>query len=529
VEKKMQASKILIVEEAQPTRDYLTELVQILGFQAHAVREKTQFLADLNQHNPDLLLLGSCPNPGQMKAFIKVIELEKNCLPIICVTDGYEGDETELEELLSDENICYLPESFNPDDLKHTIHRMIQESLDSDCEKLHDTIVGESPAIAEIRKNILRLSKSDVTVLITGESGTGKEMVARAIHDFSPRAKKPFVKVNSAALPDNLIESELFGYEKGAFTGAWRNKPGKFILAHSGTLLLDEIGEISLHLQPKLLQVLEDDEIPALGSTTNAKIDVRVLASTNSDLREEVANGRFRADLYYRLNVVSINIPPLRERREDIAPLCKYFLRKHAALNGINGHNEIEIKDRTLEHMCCYPWPGNVRELENNLKSYFVLGDEEAFLEKLRSRRFASDSIDDFTAAPTSFLNSDYYYQPRSNFSLKEVTREAAKKAETEAILDVLSYTRWNRRETAALLKISYKALLNKIKEYEIEDKYRQLFREQRTEVGDQRSASGPAGPTARRADRGQMADDSSPAQPAGEDYGKLAGFKQRA
>jgi len=430
VERTMQPTKILIVEDSQSSREYLTELVQILGFQAHAVEQKTKFLTDLNLHNPDLLLLGSCPNPGQMKAFIKVVELEKNCLPIICVTDGSDGDEVELEKLLAGENICYLPESFSPDELKLAIHKMIQESQDSEYVRLNETIVGDSHTISEIRQNILRLSKSDVTVLITGESGTGKEMVARAIHDFSPRARKPFIKVNSAALPDNLIESELFGYEKGAFTGAWKNKPGKFILAHSGTLLLDEIGEISLHLQPKLLQVLEDDEIPALGSTTNAKIDVRVLASTNSDLRQEVEAGRFRSDLYYRLNVVSLHLPPLRERTEDIPPLCKYFLKKHASLNGMNGHSEIEIKDRTVEEMCRYPWPGNVRELENNLKSFFVLGDEESFLAKLRNRNFPARQIDNTMSRQMTPFSSEYNNRPLSRLPLKEVTREAARRAE---------------------------------------------------------------------------------------------------
>ncbi|MEJ2430694.1 MAG: sigma-54 dependent transcriptional regulator [Deltaproteobacteria bacterium] len=496
----MELTKILIVEDSQPTRDYLTELVQILGFQAHPVMQKTHFLTDLNRHNPDLLLLGSCSNPGQMKAFAKVVELEKNCLPIIYITDGSDGDERELEKLLPGENTCLLPVSFNPDQLKHAIRRMVQESKDSDYAKLNETIVGESSAIAEIRQNVLRLSKSDVTVLITGESGTGKELVAKAIHDCSPRAKKPFIKVNSAALPDNLIESELFGYEKGAFTGAWRSKPGKFLLAHGGTLLLDEIGEISLHLQPKLLQVLEDDEIPALGSTTNSKIDVRVLASTNSDLRREVTNDRFRADLYYRLNVVSIHLPPLRERTEDIRPLCKHFLKKHVALNGINGQGDIEINNRTLEHLYRYPWPGNVRELENNLKSFFVLGDEESFLAKLRNRTFLTDYTKNLVPAQPSPLSTGYYDKSASSLSLKEATKEATRKAETDAILDVLSYTRWNRRKTASLLKISYKALLNKIKEYELEDRYRQLVRGQspadsrHQTAGSRSTSSGQAG-----------------------------------
>jgi transcriptional regulator with PAS, ATPase and Fis domain len=312
-------------------------------------------------------------------------------------------------------------------------------------------------------------------VLITGESGTGKELVARAIHDLSLRAKKPFVKVNSAALPDNLIESELFGYEKGAFTGAWRSKPGKFLLAHAGTLLLDEIGEISLHLQPKLLQVLEDDEVSALGSTTNAEIDVRVLASTNSDLRQGVEEGRFRADLYYRLNVISIHIPPLRDRMEDIAPLCEHFLKKHSALNG---NAEIKINGGILEQMHRYAWPGNIRELENTLKSFSVLRDEESFFAKLRNQYSVADSVSGLVPEHMAPLATGYSGEPIARLPLKEVTKMAARKAETDTILDVLSYTRWNRRKTASLLKISYKALLNKIKEYEIEKQYRELNRE---------------------------------------------------
>jgi DNA-binding NtrC family response regulator len=481
----MEPRKILIVEDSHRTRQYLTELVQILGFQAHPVMQKADFLFDLNLHKPDVLLLGSCPNPGQMKAFTRVIELEKNSVPIICIAVGSDGNEMELEKLPSGDNICYLRESFNPDDLKHAIHRMIKESQDPEHERLNETIVGESDAMVEIKKNILRLSKSDVTVLITGESGTGKELVARAIHDLSLRAKKPFIKVNSAALPDNLIESELFGYAKGAFTGAWKDKPGKFLLAHAGTLLLDEIGEISLHLQPKLLQVLEDDEVPALGSTTNAEIDVRVLASTNSDLRQEVSEGRFRADLYYRLNVISIHIPPLRDRREDLAPLCKHFLKKHAALNG---NEEIEINGGILEQMHRYAWPGNIRELENTLKSFSVLRDEENFLAKLRNQYAVADSVSGLVPAQTAPLASGYSGGSVSRLPLKEVTKEAARRAETDTILDVLSYTRWNRRKTAALLKISYKALLNKIKEYEIEDRYRKLVREQVAGVGGQGS-----------------------------------------
>jgi DNA-binding NtrC family response regulator len=469
----MEPRKILIVEDSQPTREYLSELVQILGFQTHTVMQKADFLPDFNRNNPDVLLLGSCYSPGQVKAFAKVVELQQKCLPIIYIKNN--SDQGEPDTIPLGDNISCLPKSFNPDDLKLAIHRTIKKSQDAEYEILNETIVGGSNAMMEIKKNILRLSKSDATVLIAGESGTGKELVARAIHDLSLRAKKPFVKVNSAALPDNLIESELFGYEKGAFTGAWRSKPGKFLLAHAGTLLLDEIGDISLHLQPKLLQVLEDSEIPALGSTTSAKIDVRVLACTNSDLRQGVEEGRFRADLYYRLNVISIHIPPLRDRMEDIAPLCKHFLRKHSALNG---NEEVKINGGIIEQMHRYGWPGNIRELENTLKGFSVLRDEKSFFAKLRNQHSVADSVSGLAPEHMSQLATGYSGEALQRLPLKEVTREAARRAETDAILYVLSHTRWNRRKTASLLKISYKALLNKIKEYEIEKKYRELNRE---------------------------------------------------
>jgi DNA-binding NtrC family response regulator len=230
---------------------------------------------------------------------------------------------------------------------------------------------------------------------------------------------------------------------------------------------------------------LEDSELSALGSTTNAEIDVRVLASTNSDLRQKVSESQFRTDLYYRLNVISIHIPPLRQRVEDIVPLCKHFLKKHADLNG---KEEIKINDGILEQMHRYEWPGNIRELENTLKSFSVLRDEENFLGKLRNQYAIADSVSGLVPEQTAPLATGYSGAPISRLPLKEVTKEAARRAETDTILDVLSYTRWNRRKTAALLKISYKALLNKIKEYEIEDRYRKLVREQVSGVGGQGS-----------------------------------------
>ena len=347
----------------------------------------------------------------------------------------------------------------------------MKEFGNPDYKELNNIIVGQAPTMMQIKRNIVRLSKSDVTILISGESGTGKELVARAIHKLSPRADKPFIKINSAALPTNLLESELFGFEKGAFTGAFQKKPGKFELAHSGTILLDEISEIPLPMQAKLLQVLQDNEFSSLGSITDTKIDTRVLAATNANLGEMVCEGRFRQDLYYRLNVVSIHMPPLRVRKEDIGLLCQHFLKIYAARHG---RDHTLINERTREQFYQYSWPGNVRELQNFIQGITVLGDREAFYENMGNN------------GPVSvFMNGQRVARPGSAVasgsvtrrSLKKVCKEATRKAETEAIVDALFHTRWNRRKAAALLKVSYKAVLNKIKEYGIEAKYGELLK----------------------------------------------------
>ncbi len=347
----------------------------------------------------------------------------------------------------------------------------MEEFRNPDYKELDYTIVGQAPTMMQIKRNIVRLSKSDVTILISGESGTGKELVARAIHKLSPRADKPFIKINSAALPTNLLESELFGFEKGAFTGAFQKKPGKFELADSGTIFLDEISEIPLPMQAKLLQVLQDNEFSSLGSTTDTKIDTRVLAATNANLGEMVCEGRFRQDLYYRLNVVSIHMPPLRARKEDIGLLCQHFLKIYAARHG---RDHTLINERTREQFYQYSWPGNVRELQNFIQGITVLGDKEGLYENMGNN------------GPVGvFLNGQRVARPRSTAasgsltrrSLKEVCKEATRKAETEAIVDALFHTHWNRRKAAVLLKVSYKAVLNKIKEYGIEAQYGELLK----------------------------------------------------
>ncbi len=340
----------------------------------------------------------------------------------------------------------------------------MEESQELNRKELDTAIIGQSPAMVRMKSHILRLGKSNLTVLISGESGTGKELVARGIHRSSPRAQKPFVKVNSAAVPETLFESELFGFEKGAFTGAFRKKPGKFQLAHSGTILLDEVGEIPVLMQAKLLQVLEDNEFSPLGSTSNAKIDARVLAATNANVVQMLSQKTFRLDLYYRLSVVSIHVPALRERRDDIDLLCDHFLRKYAARYSKEYR---PLSPHIRQKLCEYSWPGNVRELKNVIQTIAALGNEEVFYEKIRNFDLSGMGGNGGSATAPEVV-SENPAKLLSRYTFKEICKSAARKAESDAIADVLSYTEWNRKKAAALLKTSYRTLLDRIKEYEI-------------------------------------------------------------
>lgn len=309
-----------------------------------------------------------------------------------------------------------------------------------------------SEKMHRIKEVVDQVANTDVTVLIQGESGVGKEVVARSIHLNSFRRDKPFVKVNCAALPPELLESELFGYEKGAFTGAYRQKPGKFELAHGGTIFLDEIVEMSPSLQAKLLQVLQDGEFSRLGGKKDVRVDVRVLVATNKNIEEAVQDGRFREDLYYRLNVVNMTIPPLRERKEEIPIFVDYFLDKF----GKKYHKKVKpLADQSMKAFLQHHWFGNVRELENMIQRIVVLGNEEAIIEEL------APAVTKELPKEGKGIDSHKKTWP----SLKEVQREAAIKAESEVIRRALELTNWNRKKAAKLLNISYKALLYKIKE----------------------------------------------------------------
>lgn len=306
-----------------------------------------------------------------------------------------------------------------------------------------------------VRELVDRVASANVTVLICGESGVGKEIVARALHLNSPRRDKSFIKVNCAALPERLLESELFGYEKGAFTGAYRKKPGKFDMAHGGTIFLDEIGDISPSLQAKFLHVLQDGEFSRLGGKTDIQVDVRVLVATNKDLEQALRDGHFREDLYYRLNAFRIFVPALRERREEIPIFIDYFFSKYSEKYGKKvNHPSPKLMKMFMRHQ----WPGNIRELENMIKRLVVLGDEAAIIEELGTKAEKKRGVYEYNPQPPASIPPV--------LPLNEVSQRAAMEAEKQVILKVLAQTNWNRKRAAELLDISYKALLYKIKQY---------------------------------------------------------------
>jgi len=317
-------------------------------------------------------------------------------------------------------------------------------------------IVGQSIQIQRILTLVDKLSKTDSTVLIMGESGTGKELVAKMIHQKSPRAEKPFIPVNCAAIPSELLEAELFGHEKGAFTGAHTQRPGRFELANEGTIFLDEIGDMPLHLQVKILRVLQERSFERLGGTRPVQVDVRVIAATNKDLENEVKEGRFREDLFWRLNVVPVVIPPLRERKEDIPILCEHFIDKLSHKFGYS----LKIKPEVMEILLNYHWPGNVRELENLIERLYVLNDGKVVnVEDIPERIRLGESL-----LPKAVFDDLNPFS--SGIDLNEVLKEYEKKL----ILHALNLHGWIKSRAAKYLNINRTTLIEKMKRLGIKD-----------------------------------------------------------
>jgi two-component system response regulator AtoC len=308
-------------------------------------------------------------------------------------------------------------------------------------------IFGQTAVLREVRQKLERVAGANISILITGESGTGKDIIARLLHLSSPWSSGPFVKVNCPAIPGSLLESELFGYEKGAFTGAFGNKPGRVEMAHRGTLFLDEISELDPSLQAKLLQLLQDGQFSRIGSQEDKKVEVRVVSATNRDLHQEIDVGNFRHDLFYRVAAMVIHLPALRERAVDIPLICEYLLQYYN--DKLNGRAPM-LRPALLAKMQRYSWPGNIRQLENVIKRYVVMGTDDVIVSEL-------------------VQNSDRDATPEFTFdgpvSLKKLTRQTVRKIEARIILGALHANNWNRKKAARALGISYRALLYKLKE----------------------------------------------------------------
>ncbi len=459
--------RILVVDDAEGIRSYLANLLELRGYNVDTAEDGSRALALLQGGAaPDLIILDlMMPGIDGLETLRRIRDLD-DVVPVVVLS--VVGRAATIVEAMEAGAADYLNKPFEEEELELTLRKVLEaRELEDERDRLAGELddpaaaVWHGAALGKIRQTIDQISDTDVTVLIRGESGVGKEIVARAVHHASTRADQPFIKVNCAALPTNLLESELFGYEAGAFTGALGRKLGKFELAHTGTILLDEIGEMSPALQAKLLQVLQDGEYTRLGGNREVHVDVRVVCATNRALEEMVSQGTFREDLYFRLNVVAIDIPPLRERREEIPALVDTFLRRYSA----RYHKRLRpLSKRLVAGLDRYAFPGNVRELENFIKRIVVLETEKPILEELlgSERRGAAQA--------TRFEQLlDEMEEHAGQVPLREVGRRAALEAERNTIERVLHQTGWNRKKAAELLSVSYKTLLLKIRECGLE------------------------------------------------------------
>jgi two-component system, NtrC family, response regulator AtoC len=451
----MSKQSILVVDDDKNIRDYLAAFLSASGYAVECLGSGDEAIERLSVgYSPSMMLL-DVMLPGkdgiEVLATVKAIHPK---IPIV-ILSGIGQIKTVVEAMKMGAS-DYLTKPFEQEALELAIENALEkERLKEELKTLKQqlayveqgNILTSNPQMLRIIDISRHVAATDVPVLILGESGVGKEVIASFIHEQSNRSDGPFVKVNCAALPHELLESELFGYERGAFTGAIRDKIGKFEQADKGTLLLDEIGEMSPHLQAKLLHVLQDGEFSRLGGKRSVKVNVRVLAATNKKLKEAVLKGEFRNDLYFRLNVIKLEVPPLRDRREDIPLLCNYFLEKYR--ERYQSPVQQMAKD-LMEGFLRYDWPGNVRQLENVVKRYLILPDADIAAE-LRG------GPPEPVAQPVQ----------TADLSLKEVAGHAAEIAEKEVVLRVLEETGWNRKESARRLRISYKALRNKLKKWQ--------------------------------------------------------------
>ena len=453
-----EAAKILLVDDEPGMLRYIRTLLEVDDYKVETATTGEEALQHLEKGlQPDLVLLDVLM-PGidgletleklrQKRPGLKVVMLS-------CVNDT-----RKVVQAMRLGAQDYLTKPFQKAELDRVIDLCLgqgKQVYTDEVEELADDVffIAASPAMRKIRSQAALVANVDIPVLLLGESGTGKEVLARLIHKLSPRAHRTFLKVNCAAVPADLLESELFGYEPGAFTGANHAKPGKFELCNKGTILLDEIGEMPPLLQAKLLHVLQDQTFSRLGSRSVIKVDVRILAATNINIPEALATKRLREDLYYRLNAFTLHLPPLRDRKEEVPILLKHSMTRMAERYA---RAPLPLTPALLKACQDHAWPGNLRELNNFLKRYLILGDENLAVSELQPKGDGPGGT-----------RSDSGSRNDSGGGLKSLARSAKDEAEAEAITQALDQTNWNRKQAAAILQISYKALLYKIRQYGI-------------------------------------------------------------
>lgn len=445
---------ILIVDDEPNLRKVLATLLANEGkvFLASNGKEAIKFL---EENNIDLVITDQkMPEIDGIQLLRFVVE-KYPYIPVIIITAF--GSVDRAVEAIKMGAYDYITKPFDQHELKTVVKKALQSrewnSFDAFADESNTVIIGKSHSIKQIYNIIDRIADTPSSVLVTGESGTGKGLIARSLHEKSSRCNKPFIKINCAAIPKELIESELFGYEKGAFTGAVTSKPGKFELAHEGTLFLDEIGEITPDIQVKLLRAIQDGEFERVGGIKTIKVDVRLICATNIYLKDAISKGKFREDLYYRLYVVNIEMPPLRERKEDIPVLVEYFLAKY---NKRIKKNITSVTTEAMEYLIKYKWPGNIRELENIIERCILFSDSNILtVKELPPEIKEFSSRLDFITPSTD----------ENNHSFRDKVKSVTQKIERELIEKALKETNGNVTQAAKLLKLSRKGLQLKIKE----------------------------------------------------------------
>jgi len=451
----MQSLRVLIVDDEEDIRDILSDRLQAYGYEIVTAADGSEALEKVEKTSPDLVLLDiQLPELNGMEVLSR-IKLEHPQITVIMITAH--GKIQLAVDAIKQGAYDFVEKPFDPDLIRIKVDNALErhtllnqnEYLRSELKGEYGEIIGKSQKMLEVLEKIEKVASSDSTVLITGETGTGKDLVSRALHRNSPRSSEHFVAINCTAIPSTLLESEIFGHEKGSFTGAITRKIGKMEYANRGTLFLDEIGDMAYELQSKLLTAIDKKEIERIGSTQTIKVDVRFIAATHCNLRDAIQNGKFRGDLYYRINVVNIQLPPLREIKEDIPLLVEHFLCKYSIAQN---KKKVQITDKSLDILMNYDWPGNIRQLKNCIEGAILLANSNVIYPENLPQQILSEKV-------SESIQGDL--QIKSGMSLKE--------AEKTFILKTLEQAGGNKTEAAKLLGISLRGLHYKLKEYNIE------------------------------------------------------------